>query len=65
MNEEEKSSEITGVVRKPVSIIDNVIYMTNQNETGTVLAIKEDKSVWTWGCNGSGLLGMIRIAIKI
>ncbi len=45
MNEEEKSSEITGVVRKPVSIIDNVIYMTNQNETGTVLAIKEDKSV--------------------
>ena len=25
MNEEEKSSEITGVIRKPVSIIDNVI----------------------------------------
>ena len=33
MNEEEKSSEITGVVRKPVSIIDNVIYMTNQNDS--------------------------------
>lgn len=57
MSEEERTSEVTGVICKPVFIMSDVLYMTNENDAGTVLVLKKDNTVWTWGGNGSGLLG--------
>lgn len=64
MSEEERTSEITGVICKPVFIMSDVTYMTNKNETGTVIVLKKDNTVWTWGSNG-GLLGYEKDNMKV
>lgn len=65
MSEEERTSEITGVIRKPVFIMNDVLYMTNENDTGTAIVLKRDNTVWTWGGNGSGLLGYDKDSLNV
>ena len=56
MPEDKRNNVSTAVFRQPVFIMKNIIY-ASINEGGAVIAMKKDRSVWTWGSNAGGMLG--------